>query len=191
MKTKQEKLHNKEQNQTTMENLIKNLKSEDKKYYMIGKAVKIMYYVLILIYCFEFIFDPFDDHILIDKIGGMFALGSFIGFIIYFDYYTKKLSSIDYSLPTIQMLRNAAERYSLWGNKSGYAIIPVLLLDIAMVLLFWKEFGTMLPLFRVLIVQAGFLPLIGLGVLIGYLVWKSNHKPLREKALKLIEEIES
>ncbi len=55
---------------------------------------------------------------------------------------------------------------------------------------FYENLEAYSPFARILLVQAFYLPTMAISFLIGVLIWYKKQKPLRDKALKLIEEIE-
>jgi hypothetical protein len=172
-----------------MDSLINKVKVEDAKNLRITKSFQWVYIVLIVIYTGLLIFDPFIKSI--DRIIGAFYIASFIAFILIFRKGYKEYKSIDYTLPVIEMLRETANRYRLRVGKLLTLIIPILLMDVGVTLRFYNDLLPMSPLNRVLIVQAIYIPVFAVSALIGILIWRKKQKPLRDRALELIEELES
>lgn len=172
-----------------MDSLISRVKDEDAKNLRITKYFQWVYIILIVLYTGLLIFDPYIKSI--DRIIGAFYIASFIAFILIFRKGYKEYKSINYSLPVIEMLKETANRYRLRVNKLLTLIIPILLMDVGVTLRFYNDLLPMSPLNRVLIVQAIYIPVFTLSALIGILIWRKKQKPLRDRALELIEEIES
>lgn len=172
-----------------MDSLINKVKVEDAKNLRITKSFQWVYIVLIVIYTGLLIFDPYIKSI--DRIIGAFYIASFIAFILIFRKGYKEYKSIDYTLPVIEMLRETANRYRLRVGKLLSLIIPILLMDVGVTLRFYNDLLPMSPLNRVLIVQAIYIPVFAMSALIGILIWRKKQKPLRDRALELIEELES
>lgn len=144
---------------------------------------------MITIYTAMMIFDPYLESI--DRIIKAFFIASFIAFILIFRKSYKEYKNINYSLPVIEMLRETANRYRLRVDRVLTLIIPVLLMDIGLTLRFYNDFLSINPLNRVLIVQAIYIPVFTIAALIGIFVWRKTQKPLRDRALELIKELES
>lgn len=173
----------------SIDSLVSRVKAEDVRNIRIIKSFQWIYIVLIVLYAVLFIFNPYIKSI--DRIIGGFYIASFIAFILIFRKGYKEFKSIDYSLPLIEMLRKTAERYRLRVDKLLTLIIPVVLMDVGVTLRFYYDFLPMSPLNRVLAVQAVYIPLFAISAFIGILVWRKKQKPLRDKALELIKELEN
>lgn len=172
-----------------MNSLINKVKAEDTKNLYLTNTFQWVYIVLIIIYSASLIFDPNLNNV--DRIVGAFYIASFIAFILIFRKGYKEYKNINYSLPVIEMLRETAHRYRLRVDRLLTLIIPVLLMDVSVTLRFYDDLLPMSPLIRVLIVQAVYIPVFAISALIGILIWSKKQKPLRNNALKLIEELES
>lgn len=171
-----------------MDSLISRVKDEDAKNLRITKYFQWVYIILIVLYTGLLIFDPYIKSI--DRIIGAFYIASFIAFILIFRKGYKEYKSINYSLPLIEMLRETANRYRLRVNKLLTLIIPILLMDVAVTLRFYNDLLPMSPLNRVLIVQAIYIPVFTLSALIGILIWHKKQKPLKDRALELLKDLE-
>lgn len=173
----------------SIDSLVSRVKAEDAKNLRMTKSFQWMYIVLIVLYAALLIFDPTIKSI--DRIIGVFYIASFIAFIMIFHKGYKEFKNIDYSLPVIEMLRKTAERYRLRVDKLLFLIIPILLMDGGVTLRFYNDLLPMSPLNRVLIVQAFYIPTMIISAMIGILIWRKKQKPLRDRALELIKELEN
>lgn len=182
-------LENMDSKLVSIDSLVSRVKAEDAKNLRMTKSFQWMYIVLIVLYAAVLIFDPYIKSL--DRIIGVFYIASFIAFILIFRKGYKEYKSIDYSLPVIAMLRKTADRYRLRVDKLLVLIIPILLMDVGVTLRFYNDLLPMSPLNRVLIVQAFYIPIMTISAIIGILIWRKKQKPLRDRALELIKELES
>jgi hypothetical protein len=88
------------------------------------------------------------------------------------------------------MLKEAAKRYKLFQRKTILATLPVLLIDVGMVLITFDPGQPGSLLRTILITQALLIPAMGIGLFIGTRIWRKRQKPLRDAALKMINELE-
>ncbi len=177
------------ENLINMDSLINKVKAEDQRNLYLTKTFQWVYIALIVLFTGLLIFDP--DTKDIDRIIGAFYIASFIAFILIFRNGYKEYKNINYSLPVIEMLRETANRYRLRVDKLLTLIIPILLMDVGVTLRFYTDLLPMSPLNRVLIVQAIYIPVFSAAALLGVYVWSKTQKPLRDRALELIKELES
>jgi len=167
------------------------LKSEDQRNVKISRNFQWLMWILVPLYLWIFILSPDADMKLIDRVGGACYVAAFIIFALIFRNMNKKYKTIDYSLPTVEMLKKAAERYKLFYGKSKYVVFPVLLIGVGVTLFFYNRLVEYTPVNRILIVMGPYLVAMAISVSIGILIWWKRQKPLREQALALIREIES
>lgn len=118
-----------------------------------------------------------------------FSLGFFtFGFLFW--TLREEYRSVDYGISTVEMLRNAVKRYKFLQMKTYLTIIPVILICFA------TSFSIehLLPypdqIQRMVIVFFGYLAILCVAFFVGYLIWRVRQKPLRDKALALLQEIE-
>jgi len=172
-----------------MNSLICRVKVEDAKNLRITKSFQWVYIILIVLYTGLLVFDPYIKSI--DRIIGVFYIASFIAFILIFRKGYKEYKNINYSLPLIEMLRETSKRYRLRVDKLLILLIPILLMDVGVTLRFFNDLLPLSPLIRILVVQAIYIPVFTISALIGVLIWRKKQKPLRDRALELIRELES
>jgi hypothetical protein len=88
------------------------------------------------------------------------------------------------------MLKKVVERYRFSIPVVLVTCIPVIIMDIGISFNVANEpFGSSV-LNRVLFIQAFYLPMMILAGYIGVRIWKKNQKPLRDKALMMLKELE-
>jgi hypothetical protein len=168
---------------TNLEELVGKLKTEDSRYARISKAFQIVYWVFVPIYSFLAILSFIEDKNINLLIGGGCFVASFVIFALFFRNYYKEYNYVDYSLPTIQMLKKAAYRYKPFQLKPLWILFALLLMDAGLC------FNSSLD-FSIFHIQITFFGTMSLSVLIGLLVWFLKYKQLRDDALKLIAEME-
>ncbi len=177
-------------NSINMDSLMNRVKDEDAKNLRISKSFQWIYILFAVLYT-VILFIPDPNMTSNRKISGVFYLSSMLGFGLIFRYYYKEYRSIDYTLPIIEMLKSVANRYRLQTVKILVLLIPVLLMDAGITLVFYDDLLPINPLNRVLIVQAIYIPVMTISALIGIWIWSKKQKPLRDRALELIRELES
>jgi hypothetical protein len=175
-------------NSIDIERLIRGVKEEDAKNLRLTKTFQWAYIVIIIPYA-ALMFIPDHDQPL-KLISGFFWIASFISYVLIFRKGYKEYKNIDYSLPVIEMLRLTAKRYQFQINKLLILFIPIVLMDAGLTLSFYHDLLPMNPINRVLIIQVIYWPVMIIAAIIGYFVWRTKQKPLRDNALKLIEELE-
>jgi len=173
-----------------MELFTSKLKKEDDYNLNISKSFFWIYVGFIGLYFIMMIVNLFFDRGLIRMLSQVFFILSFMAFVLIFRYNLKIYKKIDYSLPLAEMLNAVVKRYQLRLGYLLILLIPIALMDAGLTLTFYEDLGSMSPLNRVLIVQAFYIPIMGISALIGILIWRHKQKPLRDRALKLIEELE-
>jgi hypothetical protein len=173
-----------------MDSLINRVKNEDAKNLRITIAFQWIYILLTVIYA-VLLFITNSDITNIRRISGVFYIASMVTFVLIFRYAYKEYKNIDYTLPLIEMLRSVANRYRLKTEKILFLLVPVFLMDAGVTLSFYEDLLPMTPLNRVLIVQVIYLPVMTISALIGVWIWSKKQKPLRDRAVELINELES
>jgi uncharacterized membrane protein YidH (DUF202 family) len=181
------------QNNTTnfnLDQLVKGLQKEDTRNLKMTSNFTILMWVLAPFYLVLAILGIIIDNPPIEQIGFIFFSLGFLAFGFLFKSLNLDYKSIDYGISTIEMLRNAAKRYKLWQLKTYLIIIPVGLISVAASLTIQKGIPHSDLTMRLLIVFSGYILLNIVGFFIGYLIWRKRQKPLRDKALPLLAEIE-
>jgi len=171
--------------------LVQRLKKEDTRNLQTFKRFQWMFLVLVILYSFIFIFNPFEELEWIYRLTGICFVSAFIIFGLIFRKYYREYKSIDYTLPVIEMLKKAADRYSLQYKKLWITIFPVLLIDAGVTISFFQRLSNYAPWERIGLVQLLYIPTMIISALIGIWIWYKRQKPLRDGALKLLEELEN
>ena len=168
-------------NQNLIE-IINRLKNEDDRYAALSKRIQIVYWILIPIFIILIIHQIVIKNPVVDTIGSIFFLFAILIFALFFKHYYKEYKYVDYSQPTLVMLKKAASRYKPFTLKTLWILLAVILIDAGLSL------NTSLG-FEFISVQVYFLGAIVLATIIGLLFWRVRYKPLRDTALYLIREI--
>jgi hypothetical protein len=184
------KTYNSNQTPVTLDTLIQNLQEEDKRNLalsrtMLGIMVGVAIFYIIILVVKSIVGGP-----IIETIGGLLVVLAFIIFAWFFKSYTNEYKTIDYGLPTTQMLSKAARRYKLFHGRSFLLFFPLAIEDFGLMLLMHDVFSGPQALTRILIAQAFFVGVLCLAFYIGYLIWRKRQKPLRDNALRMLEELE-
>lgn len=169
---------------TNLDSLTSRLRKEDKNYATLMKVVQVIYLAFIPIYAVlttsEYV-DSKEKNVLIS---GACAIAGFIVFIVLFRVYYKDYKYVDYSLPTLQLLKKAVYRYQPFQWRALWVLLALVLMDFGLTLS-WLDEGI-----SIAHSQAFFGGAILLGLIIGLVWWYIKYKPLRDDALKLLKELE-
>jgi len=174
-----------------LEQLVKGLKKEDTRYLELTNLFKWIMCIFAPFYFLLFLLGLIFDDIEIGKIGFLFFSLGFLSFALLFRGLHHEYKSIDYGVSTLEMLRKAAKRYELWQLKTYLTIIPVLLIAIGFSFSAEKGFPFPDQNVRILVAFCSILVITCCSFFIGYLIWRIRQKPLRDKALSLLREIQN
>jgi hypothetical protein len=182
--------NNQNGNFVNIDALIQSVKVEDQKNLRVSKSFLWIYIVLVVFYTGLILVNPDPDIKLNDRFSGACFVLSMIIFAWVFKGALTEYKNIDYTLPLIDLLKKAANRYRLKTIYFVKLTVPILLMDAGLTLSFYEDLLPMEPLNRVLLIQAFYIPIMTISGIIGYYIWRNKQKPLRDNALKLIEELE-
>lgn len=170
-------------NPPNIHGFIQRLKVEDERKARFIKTILIIFSIfctfLLLLYLNNIFNTPIFSILDLDIVSG-FCLFVGLGLCIlllrfrYIEYKT-----VDYSLPTLAMLKKAARRYPLFDSKFRTALLAIIFIDIGI--------SIQAPTISHFIT-------IQIGLLIGFTIGTMNrlifYKPIKDEALRLIREIE-
>lgn len=174
-----------------MEALLDNLKKEDSRISRILKSAKWMYIILVFSYALMFVINPDKDLTIMNRVAGICYILAFTYLAILFRKYFKDQQKTDYSLSSSEMLANAAEKYKM-NYRQLLQIVPALLLidaGISITAYYANVFVNFEPVYRILLVQAFYIPVLVISFIIGYSSWHKRQKPLRDKALEMLKKL--
>jgi len=185
-----EKNHN-NQSPIDLETLISGLKTEDTRNLKLMLNMQSMMWGIAAVYVFISAMKFIMTTSWYDKLGGFLTLVAFVAFAFLFRNYYKEYKSINYGIPTIEMLKKAACRYNLFQWRGFYVLAPLVLEGIGLNLMMYDDFTNLEPLNRILVFQLSYFFVMVIAFLVGHFCWKKHQKPLRDHALALLKEIES
>lgn len=171
--------------------LIEGLRREDDRNMHLTNRFKWLMWIFAPLYFCFFLFLLYEGESVLKEIGFFFFSASFLFFAILFRNLNNEYKSVDYGIPTTEMLRKAAQRYEIWQTKTAKAMFPAFLAAIGVSL----TSEEMIPniddtKIRIALAFGAYLLLLGVGFGIGYLIWRKRQKPLRDHALLLLTELE-
>jgi hypothetical protein len=175
---------NNEQNEPeNLDGLINNLMKEDEQYAGLSKRLQTVYWIMSLIFIFVIVIQIFGKCSVVDILGNICFLFAMLIFGLLFKHYYREYKYVDYSQPTLVMLKKAAYRYKPFQLKTLWAVLAILLVDAGLSL------NTTLG-FNFFWLQVFYLGIVILSAMIGLLIWCGRYKPIRDSALSLIREID-
>ncbi|WP_319502745.1 hypothetical protein [uncultured Draconibacterium sp.] len=169
---------------TNLSKLTGKLKKEDRHYATIVKAVQILYWLFIPLFIVRTIRYYTDSHNINNLISGIALILGFLFIALSFRKLYNEYQNVDYALPTLEMLKKAAYRYQPFQKRVLGVIPGLLLMDVGLTFEWIGEGRSVLDS------QVFFLGAILFGVIIGLVIWYFKYKPLRDKILDLVREIE-
>ncbi|WP_320168155.1 hypothetical protein [Mangrovibacterium marinum] len=170
-----------------MNQLIQKLQKEDRRMTRLIRGVKIMYLILIPIYTLLSLFAP--DFTLVQRGGGILVVLGFIAFTVLFQRRINEFNSVDYALPTTQMLFQTMKRYKFWKPELPCALLAALLIDAGLCLIHVENFTDPQIRAKLLDIQGTMLPALLIGIVIGTAWWYLKHKPLHDQAQTMLNEL--
>ena len=172
-----------------LEQLVKGLKGEDARYLALTNSAKWIMWVLSPLYFLLFLAGVIVDRPEFDKIGFLFFSLSFLSFALLFNSLHKEYKAVDYGVSTLEMLRKAVGRYALWQPKTYLTIIPMLLCALGFSFTAQRGFPFAGREMRILVAFGSIFLILCCGALVGYFIWRKHQKPLRDKALIILNEM--
>jgi len=166
-----------------LDQLVGKLQKEDKRYALICRGLQVVYLIFIPFFSFMAIRHYMDSGEVNQLIGGLFFVLSFLTIAIIFGDYYKDYKYVDYSLPTLIMLKKAAYRYQPFQIKGLWIFLAILLTYVG---IYFQSNQDEFFVREQLSLLGGVL----IGGFIGLIIWYFKYKPLRDNALRLVAEIE-
>ncbi|MBN2637533.1 MAG: hypothetical protein JXR65_00435 [Bacteroidales bacterium] len=165
--------------------LIGQLKSEDLKFSNISKRLQYVYVTFIVIYIISVLANVFFDGTQDRVLSSICFLIAFIILAFVFRNYAREYRFVDYSLPTLKMLKKAANRYRLFYKAKGIPVIVALLfLNAGLTLQMMSRMSVWVP-------QVVFWSTVLISIIVGLIRWQIKYKPLFDNIRQLISELEN
>ena len=174
-----------------LDQLVEGLKKEDARNLKMTHNFKWLMWFLTPLYIVIFIIGNLVDPEPRSSLGLLFFALGFFFFAFLFKNLNKVYKSVDYGLPTTEMLRKAAQRYELWQSKTYFISIPVLLFCIGFGFSAEKGMPETAFLSRFALAFLLILVIFVISFFVGYLIWRKRQKPLRDQALALLSELKN
>ncbi len=163
--------------------LVSKLKNEDQKYSNLSRRMQVMYMVLIPVYLFLIIVHIIDGSSGFEILSSICFLLGMVSFAVLFHNYHKEYKLVDYSQPTVLMLKKAVNRYQPITKRTIWTIPGILFIGAGLSL--------KTSLGETIIIQVIFWVSMVLAIFIGLLWWKKRYKPIRDSALAMLRELEN
>ena len=174
-----------------IEQLVRSLEHEDTRNLGMTYRFKWIMFIMapfyFLIFTGRIILEPYK----LDQLGFLFFSLGFVGFALLFRSLHQEYKSVDYGTSTVEMLTKAVARYCFWQSKIYKSIFPAIIACLAISLSCEHLIPHPDQTTRLLIVFFGYLAILCCSFFVGYLIWRKRQKPLRDKALALLAEIEN
>ncbi|MCW3789159.1 hypothetical protein [Plebeiibacterium sediminum] len=160
------------------------LQEKDKKYATQSKRLQYVYWFLIPFYLilgtYDYIFDGTTVKEFLSQVS--FAIAMLV-FALTFRKLAKEYNFVDYSEPTLTMLKKVVKRYTPFHGNSRWVFVALIFLDAGLCLK--RQFDKDL-----LHIQIVFLGAIAISICVGLILWLNKYKPIRDAAKQLINDIE-
>jgi hypothetical protein len=176
-------MNNIKSDSNNLNELIPQLQKSDKNYANIAKRFQAIYWGFLPVYAIIVVVQLFDNSSFTEILGSICFMCGMLIFALLFRKYQKEYNTVDYALPTLEMLKKAANRYKPFRRETIWALLAALFMDAGLVLNHWGEGDTM-------VIQLIFGGALLVALLAGLVWWYIRYKPLRDGALQLIREIE-
>jgi hypothetical protein len=176
---------------TDLEQLVRGLQHEDNRNLRLTNTSMWSMGIMAPLYFVLFIIRVIDEPFSLDQLGFLFFSFAFLSFALLFRSLHKEYKSIDYGVSTVEMLTKAVARYCFWQSKIYKSIFPAIIACLAISLSCEHLIPHPDQTTRLLIVFFGYLAILCCSFFVGYLIWRKRQKPLRDKALALLAEIEN
>ena len=174
-----------------LDQLVDGLRKEDDRNMRLTNRFKWIMWIFAPLYFVFFLFLLYEGESILKETGFFFFSASFLFFALIFRNLNNEYKSVDYGLPTTEMLRKAAQRYEIWQTKTAKAMFPAFLAAIGVSLSSEEMIPNVDDLkIRIALAFGAYLILLAVGFGIGYLVWYKRQKPLRDRSLALLDELE-
>ena len=159
--------------------LIHNLQSKDSDYKKAFRILQIFFFVFILLYLVLYVFNPYTEMSLIQRIGGGCYVLAFSLLAFHFRNKYIKSKLINYSVSVKELMIEAEKRFRFWQNNKLDSILSIILFDMGTCLILSKYSSDKWSLLMIFIsVQVFCLISAAIGFIIGFINWKKNIRPL-------------
>lgn len=173
-----------------LEALVTRLKKEDSRNLKTTRNFRWLLVIMAVFYTLLMVVNPDPELMMHHRITGLFYVTALASFAVVYRELYMDYRRVDYSLPSVAMLQEAAMRYRFYSWRYFRILSSLVLLDAGVSISYFHRLITIEPLVRILLVQAFFIPVMAVSVFVGYLIWKKKQKPIRDAALVLLGELQ-
>jgi hypothetical protein len=173
-----------------LDNLVEGLQKEDNRNLRLTNRFKWLMWILTPIYFIFFIIMLFSGESILSQLGFLLITVSFLLFAFVFKNLNNEYRSVDYGIPTIEMLQKAIKRYTFWQTKTYKAIFPAIIACLGVSMVEEKIIPYPDQLIRIIIFFIVYSLTLSIAFFIGYLIWRKRQKPLLDHAQMLLDELE-
>jgi hypothetical protein len=185
------KLKNQTNNLFDMQTFINNLKREDARSLKKIRIARWLYISLLIIYLSAIIFKPNTELNIQQKIAdGFYALACF-SLIFAVRYINQLHKNIDYSDPLCVMLRKTIQRHTFSAKRFLILLPAMVLMDIGYTISYYSQFTYLAPFERIIVLQLVYLIVMFTIIVLAFWKWKKSRKPLRDKSLQMLNELDN
>ena len=172
--------------ENNIQRLIGRLEAEDNRNTIMFKVLRIIFLLLVLLYFVQGVVHYVDDRNLFEALGyAAFVIAFSIAFLL-MNKHVEIYSRVDYSLPTLKMLKQARLRYRIFPSRAtGYIVALLSFVTIAQIFNAWDSVEDQIILIPI------FFGSLVLGLLIGCAFWIIRDKPIYDKLNEMIRDLES
>lgn len=173
--------------------LIRKLMDEDTRQAKMLRRIYVMYIVIIVLFSGMYILNPDPDLGFYQRLTGAIYILAFTIMAFVLKKYHSLLREVDYTQSVYQVFKKAEERYRFWETKRmALTAVFILLIDAAVSLVFNGRYlpDTLTWIEKTLVVQAFYIPVIAISFAIGWQQWHKTKKPMLEKIMEVISELE-
>ena len=176
-------------NNISIQVTLEKVKARDNKLKKTSHNMMIIYLIGVIIYIGIFVINPDPDFKFSERISGLFYIIGFIILGLYFRYYKRMISNLDYTLPLISVIKQAERRYYFYNKNLLWLLLAVLIIGIGVVISVQKRLPDSLTTFESsLIVSISYLLIISISFIFGKIRWRKTEKPIWLKLRQALKE---
>ena len=175
------KTNNNKDTTTNLPQFILKLKKQDKLFEHFFNALKIIYFLLIVISVVSIFVKVFNNSPYMATLKETGILLSFIIFYFYLKKRHKEYKQLDYSQPTYLLLKSIVKRYSSFEYFDLWSLAAIVILGVSL---------SLDSRFSFLVYQLGYWTVMIIGILVGLIYRFVKIKPLIDRASQMLKELE-
>lgn len=170
--------------------LISKMTSEDKRNVRIMRNFQVLMWIMAPLYLIIFNIGTGNEITTFFRLGGVCFALAFLTLALILRNFYRTYKSVDYGVPTTEMLKKAVDRYQFKIKKIPLIILPIVLIDLGISAISLSSFESAFHN-RIVYFQLIYWGLMSTSIFIGYLIWRKKQKPLRDAALAMLKEMEA